>query len=122
MTIWEKLAEERIKQAADEGAFDDLPGKGKPLTLADDSHIAPEYRLAHKILSNAGYVAPEVGLMREINHTHDLLRNAPDEKARYQAMQRLNFLQMKLEALRPTSPKLEEMRYAAKLVDKFLKE
>ena len=120
--VWEKLAEERIKQAAKEGAFDDLPGKGRPLKLENDSHIAPEYRLAHKVLKNAGFVAPEVDIIKQINHTHDLLKDAPDEKARYRAMERLNYLQMKLESLRPGSPRLEEMRYAARLVDKFVKE
>jgi hypothetical protein len=29
--FWESLAERRIREAAQEGAFDDLPGAGKPL-------------------------------------------------------------------------------------------
>ena len=96
MNFWEKLAEERIQQAAREGAFENLPGQCQPLALEEDSHINPELRLAYKALSMAGYVAPEVELRREINHTHDLLRSAPDEKARYRALERLNYLQMKL--------------------------
>ena len=121
MGIWEKLAEERIKQAMEQGAFDNLPGAGQPLNLERDAHIAPELRLAHKVLKNAGYVAPEVELMGQINHTHDLLRNAPDEKSRYQALTRLNYLQMKLGSLRPNSPRWEEMRYAVRLTEKLSK-
>ena len=122
MDIWEKLAEERIKQAMEKGEFDNLPGQGKPLTLEDDSRIPPELRLAHKVLKNAGYIAPEVEIMRQISHTQDLLRDAPDERARYRAMERLNYLKLKLEAMRPGSPKLDEMRYAARLIEKFTKE
>ena len=121
MNFWEKLAEERIQQAVREGAFENLPGQGQPLALENDSHIDPELRLAYKALSMAGYVAPEVELRQQINHTHDLLHNAPDEKARCQAMERLNYLQMKLGSMRPGAPLLEDQLYSARLVEKFTK-
>lgn len=52
--IFDKLAEERIREAIDRGDFDDLPGKGKPLDLEDDRHLPDDLRLAYKILKNAG--------------------------------------------------------------------
>lgn len=48
------LAERRIAEAREAGAFDNLPGYGKPLTLEDDSHIPPELRMSYRILKNAG--------------------------------------------------------------------
>lgn len=44
------LAERRIAEAREAGAFDNLPGYGKPLTLEDDSHIPPELRMSYRIL------------------------------------------------------------------------
>jgi hypothetical protein len=121
MSFWDKLIEERINEAANKGAFDNLPKAGQPLELEDDSHIPAELRLAHKILANAGYVPEEVELSRQINRMEDLLQAMPDEKTRYTAMQRLNYLKLKLASIRPTSPHLEEARYAAKIMDKFSK-
>ena len=50
MDIFGKLAEERIQKAADRGDFDDLPGRGRPLQLEDDSHVPEELRLPTKSL------------------------------------------------------------------------
>jgi hypothetical protein len=119
MYFWNKIAEERIAQALQEGAFDNLPGQGKPLELEETCTVSDELKLAYKILRNAGYVAPEVELMKQINHAHDILRAAGDEPARYKAMQRLNYLQMKLQLMRPSSSLLlTEKRYADRLAQK----
>ena len=52
-TGFSKIIEERIRKAQEKGAFENLEGAGKPLDLKDDSHIAEDLRLAHKILKNA---------------------------------------------------------------------
>jgi hypothetical protein len=57
--------------------------------------------------------------MKQINHIHDILRTASDELARYKAIKRLNYLQLRLQALHPTSALWEDMRYAARLTDKL---
>ena len=38
------------------GAFDDLPGAGKPLDLDDDRLVPEDVRIAYRILRNAGFV------------------------------------------------------------------
>ena len=53
----ERLAEERIKQAQDEGAFDALPGRGRPLALDDDAHVPEDLRMAWRVLKNADFAA-----------------------------------------------------------------
>jgi hypothetical protein len=119
MSFWDKLIEERINQAARQGVFDNLPRSGQALKLEDDSHIAAELRLAHKILANAGYVPEEMEWRRQINQLEDLLPSMTDEKILCQAMRRLDYFKMKLENCRRLSPYLEEARYAAKLAEKF---
>ncbi len=53
------VAEEKIREAERRGMFDNLPGAGKPLLLEDDSHIAPELRMAYTILKNSGHLESE---------------------------------------------------------------
>ena len=56
-TTWESLIDRQIREAADEGAFDDLPYQGKPLPL-DDDRAAGAWALAHRMLRDAGYAPP----------------------------------------------------------------
>lgn len=53
--------------------FDNLPGKGKPLRLDDDSRIAPHLRASYRILRNAGILPPEMQLRKEISDLRQLL-------------------------------------------------
>ena len=53
--------------------FDDLPGKGKPLRLDDDSRIAPHLRVSYRILKNSGILPPEMQLRKEISDLRQLL-------------------------------------------------
>jgi hypothetical protein len=55
--VRESFVERRIRQAMDEGAFDDLPHRGRRLPLEDDS-AAGEWASAHRILRNAGVAPP----------------------------------------------------------------
>ena len=50
--------DEHIRKAQQEGKFDDLPGKGKPLKLEDDPHADPAWQLAFRMLKEAGYSLP----------------------------------------------------------------
>jgi hypothetical protein len=61
------LIERRIDEARRRGAFDDLPGSGRPLELDDDRLVPGELRVAWRILKNAGFVPPEVEALRDID-------------------------------------------------------
>lgn len=50
------VAERRIVDAMNEGVFDNLPGKGKPLSLDDDLSVPAHLRVQAKVLKNAGGV------------------------------------------------------------------
>ena len=77
------------------GDFQNLPGAGKPLKADDLSRIPEELRLAYRILKNADCLPPELDLKKEIIRAEMLLESLTDEKQRYQAIKKLNFLIMK---------------------------
>jgi hypothetical protein len=65
------IAEQRIRQAQLEGAFDDLKGKGKPLPPDRFAHLPPELRMAARVLANAGLTPETVSLLRDLRQTQD---------------------------------------------------
>ncbi|MBO5490384.1 MAG: DUF1992 domain-containing protein [Desulfovibrio sp.] len=86
------IAEKRIEEAQARGAFNNLPGAGKPLELEDLSHVPEELRMAYKILRNAGCLPPELEERKELNRLVDLLERCEDEQERVRQMQRLRFM------------------------------
>lgn len=63
---WIKLAEDRIEEAIANGEFDDLPGRGQPLDLAEYFALPATERAGAMLLKNANVVPPEVQLLEEI--------------------------------------------------------
>ena len=100
---FDKIVEERIKNAQKKGDFNNLPGSGKPLDLDDNSCVAEDLRLAYKILKNADFAPPEIEIKNEIKKTEDLLIGMKDEKEKYRILKKLNFLILKLNTMRSTS-------------------
>jgi len=86
------IAEERIRRAQEEGVFDNLPGKGKPLQLEDDSRIPEDLRLVYKILKNANCLPLEMELRKEIFSLRQLLDAATDPGVRRDLRKQLNLL------------------------------
>lgn len=113
----EQIAEERIRAAQENGAFDNLPGRGKPLDLDDDAHVPPELRMAWRVLKNAGCLPPELEAEREINTAIELLSAMTDEGERYRQMQRLNLMITRLNETRRRPVQLEAQQlYYDKIV------
>jgi len=117
---FDKIAEKKIREAIDNGEFDDLPGKGKPLRLEDDRHLPQDIRLAHKILKNADCLPPELELRKEIFTIEELLDGISDTKEKYKQIKKLNYLIMKLNMSRRSPLDLEKNQvYYEKLVEKM---
>jgi DnaJ family protein C protein 28 len=55
MKPWEPLVEKKIREAMEQGEFDDLSGKGEPIDLAENPFEDPDWRMAHRMLRNAGF-------------------------------------------------------------------
>lgn len=98
-TGFDKIVEERIRKAQQEGAFDDLPGAGKPLP-SEDMEIPEDIRLAYKVLKNADFIPPELELRKKIRSTQELLSGMPETAEKYKTIKKLNLLVMKLNVMR----------------------
>ncbi|MCX4308776.1 MAG: DUF1992 domain-containing protein [Desulfovibrio sp.] len=102
------IAENRIREAQQNGEFDNLPGMGKPLEFEDDSNIPEDLRMAYKILKNAGCLPPEIEERKEINKLADLLENCPDEGERIALARKAQFLIMRLQTRHNRHVRLDE--------------
>jgi hypothetical protein len=114
------VAERKIREAIEQGQFDNLEGRGRPLRLEDDSGVPEDLRLAYKILKNAGCLPPELELKREIVQLEELLASLEDEQEKYRQLRRLNWAVTKLNMLRSRPVNFEEHeRYYDKIAEKF---
>jgi len=55
MDIWNLVADRKIREAMEEGAFDGLEGAGHPLDLEENPYLDPALRMAHRLLRNNGF-------------------------------------------------------------------
>ena len=55
MSHWESLIDRKIREAMAEGEFDDLSGKGEPIDLTENPFENPDWRMAHRMLRQAGF-------------------------------------------------------------------
>jgi hypothetical protein len=73
MDGFERIVERRILQAQEEGVFDNLPGRGKPLPPDPFARLRPELRMAARVLANSGYAPEEVSLLKELGRARQRL-------------------------------------------------
>jgi hypothetical protein len=113
--LLDPLVERKIAEAMAEGAFDHLPGAGKPLALDDDTLVPEDLRVAYRILRNAGFLPPEVESRRELAGAAALLRAAVSEGERRRVAMRLALLSAKLEATGRSLP----LEYRDRVAERF---
>lgn len=79
---YEKAIDEQIRRAQQEGQFDNLPGKGRPLDLHDNPYEDPAWRTAFRILRNSGYTLPWIetrqGIERDLQAARLALQHSWD--------------------------------------------
>ncbi|MBP1969940.1 hypothetical protein J2Z83_002048 [Virgibacillus natechei] len=86
------FVEEKIKKSIDNGEFEDLPGKGKPLNLQEDFQgLPPEFRMGYKILKNAGYITEEADKNKSDVTVDDLLKSATGNEEKNEVQNKLEF-------------------------------
>ncbi len=66
MTDWDSLADRKIREAMEDGVFNDLPGKGKPIHWDENPFASREQEAAFSLLKNAGYTLPWIAELQEI--------------------------------------------------------
>ena len=62
----DRAVEEIIRKAIEEGKFDDLSGKGKPLNFNADPHVDPAWRLVYDMLKQRGFAPAWIELRKDI--------------------------------------------------------
>lgn len=67
--------EEIIRRAMEDGKFDDLAGKGKPLKLEENFLEDPDWRMANHVLKSSGFSPPWVETRRDIEEQIEKVRS-----------------------------------------------
>jgi hypothetical protein len=120
VSFLQRIAEQRILEAQREGAFDNLPGMGKPLELEDLSWVPEDLRIGYHVLKNAHVLPPEVELLKDIHSLEDLLKHVEDEDERRSLAKSIQWKMIRLDMLKRRSFDLSAVRtYSCKLVAKF---
>jgi hypothetical protein len=121
MSFFARVVEERIREAQKDGAFDNLPGKGKPLQLEDQSMIPADLRMSYHILRNAHVLPPEAEIQKEIHTLQDLLKYVEEDGERKALMKQIEWKFIRLDMLRRRSFSWQTSRfYGKKLVRRLL--
>lgn len=120
LSFFPRLVEERILEAQKAGAFDNLPGKGKPLKLEDLSWVPEELRVAYHVLRNAHVLPPEAELLKEIHTLEDLLQYIEGAEGRKAVLKEIQHKMIRLDLLKRRSMTIGAIRYyGRKLVQNF---
>jgi len=121
MDIFAKIAEQKIREAIENGEFDNLAGMGKPLEFSDESWIPEDLRMAYRVLKNAGCLPVELELRKEVTNLRDLINTIDDNQERLRKIRELNFKLLKLNELRKRPINLENFpEYEDKIYRKMI--
>ena len=70
--VFESAIDRQIREAQERGEFDNLPGRGKPLTF--DTWGTGEWAMAHHVLKQAGETLPWIALGQDIDAARERLK------------------------------------------------
>ena len=90
MDFFQRIAELRIREAMEAGAFDHLEGTGRPLDFSEDGRVPRELRTIYRIMKNANVLPPELALRRDIRGLEDLLPRIEEEGELRGAVRHIN--------------------------------
>ncbi|MCB9059291.1 MAG: DUF1992 domain-containing protein [Calditrichae bacterium] len=93
---WEKLAQDKIKEAMLKGEFDNLPGEGKPLDLTDYFKAPAHLRLAIDVLKKSNALPPPILIKKEITEIQQQIKNCKDADAKANLEKKLQFKEIEL--------------------------
>lgn len=74
MDVFQLIADRKIREAMDDGAFDNLEYAGKPLDLSENPFEDPADRMAHRLLKNNGFAPDWIEEAKEIEAESHRLR------------------------------------------------
>ena len=74
MNRLESLTEKKLREAIENGEFDDLPGKGEPIDLKENPFEDPDLRVVHRLLRNAGFAPAWIEERKDIDAEFEAVR------------------------------------------------
>jgi hypothetical protein len=77
-----RIAENRIREAMEQGEFANLPGAGQPVNLDEYFSTPEDVRMAYSVLKTANCRPIEVELLHEIARLQQAIAAAADDAAR----------------------------------------
>lgn len=93
--MFDKLVEQKIREAQEAGEFDDLEGAGRPINLETYFNTPEELRAGYALLKNAGVLPQEATVVRELNEATARLEACRDEREREHLQRVVQELQLK---------------------------
>lgn len=97
--MFDKLVEQKIREAQEAGEFDDLEGEGRPINLEAYFNTPAELRAAYAVLKNAGVLPEEAAVLKELNETAARLEDCRDEVERERLRRVVRDLQLKYDLM-----------------------
>jgi Domain of unknown function (DUF1992) len=87
----------RLAESVASGELSKAAGYGKPLDFDDAYRATPEeFRMGYKILKDAGFVPPEVEMMKKIAALREQISRSDDRLEEAQLRQELSQMEMSL--------------------------
>ncbi len=93
MPPFETIIEQKLQEAIDRGAFDNLSNKGQPLDNSEYFNAPPGERMSFHILKNNDYYPEEVQLQKDIQALKKQLDQTSDSDKADKLEQEIRHLQ-----------------------------
>jgi hypothetical protein len=97
--LFDKLVEQKIREAQRAGEFDDLEGAGRPVNLDAYFSTPEELRAGYAVLKSAGVLPEEAQLRGEMNALKERLDSCEDPRERERLTRELSQLTLKYSLL-----------------------
>jgi DnaJ-like protein len=97
--MFDKLVEQRIREAQEAGEFDQLEGAGRPVNLEVYFNTPEELRAGYALLKNAGVLPEEAVVLKELNEASARLEACRDEVERERLRRVVHDLQLKYDLM-----------------------
>lgn len=97
--MFDKLVEQKIREAQQAGEFDHLEGAGRPVNLEAYFNTPEGLRAAYAVLKNAGVLPEEAAVLKELNEAAARLAECRDEAERERLRRAVQYLQLKYDMM-----------------------
>lgn len=96
---FDRLIEEKLREAMANGEFDNLAGKGKPIDLSAYFATPEDLRLGYSILKSANVIPQEMSLLKEIESLKEKLATCKNSSEQQRLKQEIDDKTLKFNLL-----------------------